>query len=102
MAQGKADGRLSSNELLLLIKWKPGKAGGSSKFWSKGGRFKAWVGQFKDAPVPDDDYDVSDLPYEAELEELEALLANLRPRLLPRLLPPLLLLSRLRRPRRRP
>jgi hypothetical protein len=34
------------------------------------------VGGFKDAPVPDDDYDVADLPYEAELVELEALLAR--------------------------
>ena len=76
MAKGKADDKLSSAELLSLIKWKLGKAGGSSKFGRKGARFTAWVGQFKDAPVPDDDYDVVDLPYEAELVELEALLAR--------------------------
>jgi len=75
MAQGKADDKLSSSELLSLIKWKLGKAGGSSKFGSKGARFTAWGDQFKDAPVPDGDYGAADLPYEAELVELEILLA---------------------------
>ena len=76
MAQGRANGKLSSAEFLSLIKWKLGKAGGSSKFGSKGARFTAWVDQFKDVPVPDDDYDVADLPYEAEFVELEILLAR--------------------------
>ena len=46
MAQGRANGKLSSAEFLSLIKWKRGKAGGSSKFGSKGARFTAWVDQF--------------------------------------------------------
>ena len=79
MAQGKADDKLSSAELLSLTKWKLGKAGGSSKSGIQGACFTALVDQFKDAPVPDDDYGAADLPYEAELmelEELEALLAR--------------------------